>query len=219
MPGNMQDFTKKYYDLLTGEFAGINLTRITDYDEFYNKQILDSIEPLKQSNAFAKSLDKNGILVDVGFGGGFPILPLAELNKDKKFIGIETRNKKVVTVGKIADSLGLKNVSLQHSRIENVIINRPVTITLKAVGKVFDFLSKINSNSKCQVFFYKGPNYYDFEAAQIKEAKKEWNIIEEKEIELQGVEKRYIIGFENKNVPCGTMNIRGNDLVKLSDLL
>jgi 16S rRNA (guanine527-N7)-methyltransferase len=214
----MKDFSKKYYDLLVGEYSGINLTRITDYDEFYTKQIIDSIGPVEQSETFLKSLKRNGVMVDVGFGGGFPILPMAKKFPNLEFVGIETRNKKVTVVSEIADKLNLKNIYLHHSRIENVLIDREVTITFKAVGKVNDFLSKLNCTKKCQVFFYKGPNFYELEKDQIGEAIKNWDMIEEKEINVQGVEKRYLIGFENKTIIKEITNKRFNNLVKLSVL-
>jgi 16S rRNA G527 N7-methylase RsmG len=46
---NQQEFSRKYFDLLTTDYAGINLTRITNYDEFVLKQIDDSLAPLYQS--------------------------------------------------------------------------------------------------------------------------------------------------------------------------
>lgn len=215
----MNEFAKKYYDLLLGEYAGINLTRITDYNEFLNKQIIDSIGPVEQSEVFSRSLKQNGVMVDVGFGGGFPILPMAKKFNQYKFIGIETRNKKVTVVSEIAERLGLENVLLHHSRIENVLIDIEVTITFKAVGKVNDFLSKLNCTKRCQVFFYKGPNFYEFEKDQIKEAQNNWTIIEEKEISIEGVEKRYLVGFENKTNLKEKENKKLNNLVKLSGLL
>jgi len=119
-------------------------------------------------------------------------------------------------VGEIAEKLGLKNVKLQHSRIENIFIDIECVCTLKAVGKVNDFLSKINTDKKISVFFFKGPSFYEHEKDQLIEAKKNWNIIEEREIEVPGTDKRIIIGFENKNVPCGTRY--NKQLVKLSSI-
>jgi 16S rRNA (guanine527-N7)-methyltransferase len=215
---NQAEFSRKYYDLLTTEFSGINLTRITDYDEFVLKQIDDSLAPLYQSEVFVSELNKTGVMVDIGFGGGFPILPMANELKDKSFIGIETRNKKVTVVTQIGKALGLDNFKLIHSRIENIIFDKPVTCTLKAVGKVNDFLSKINSTKEITVFFYKGPGFYELEEDQIKLAKKKWDVIEEKELSVKGTEKRLLIGFKSKNVPCGTTKVT-NELVKLSTLL
>jgi 16S rRNA (guanine527-N7)-methyltransferase len=215
----MKKFSKEYYDLLVDDYKGINLTRITDYKEFYNKQIIDSVKPLKESKSFQNSLMNTKVLLDVGFGGGFPVLPIAHLHPDVKCLGVDTRGKKVKVVSEIAEKLGLNNVKLIHSRIEHVFIDMPLTCTFKAVGKVADFLNKINTNQKLQVYFYKGPNFYTLEKDQIDECKKHWNIIEEVEIEVDGVDKRYLIGFENKKVPHRTDTKSGNNLVKLSDLI
>lgn len=215
----MKNFAKKYFDLLVGEYKGINLTRINTFDEFYNKQIIDSVKPQEVSKVFSDSLAEKKLLIDVGFGGGFPILPLAFINPSLTFVGVETRGKKVKVVDEISTKLGLKNTSFVHSRIENLFIDMPAIVSFKAVGKVHDFLSKINTNQKLQVYFYKGPNFYSLEAEQLILAKKDWKVIEEVEIEVEGTEKRYLIGFENVNVPCGTNTKVSKNLVKLSQLL
>lgn len=215
---DLKDFSKRYFELLTNEYKGINLTRITDYDEFYNKQILDSIEPLKQSEIFQRQVEEYKLFIDIGFGGGFPILPLAYLLPNIQFVGIETRNKKVRVVGEIAEKLGLSNVRLVHERIENILIDRPAVCSLKAVGKVDDFLSRINCPHRTtKVYFYKGPNFYELEKDSLAKVKAEWNLFEEREIHVPGAEKRYLIGFEPENVPCGTE--KGKQLVSVSAIV
>ncbi len=216
---SLEDFSRKYFDLLTGEYAGINLTRINDYEEFYAKQIVDSVYPVEQSNVFQDSLLETSLMMDVGFGGGFPILPLAWKYPKVKFLGVEARAKKAKVVSEIATKLGVNNTCLHHARVETINFDKPIVITLKAVGKVGDFLAKINTTTNVNVFFYKGPNFYDLESEQLEKVKKEWEIIEEKLIEFDGVEKRYLIGFKNKNVPHRTKNNGSNKLVKLSELL
>lgn len=213
----MELFIKNFYDLIIGDYSGINLTRITNYEEFKQKQIDDSLAPLEQSEIFKNDLNRTKLMVDIGFGGGFPILPMAKINTDKKFIGIETRAKKVKVVSEISSSLGLDNVSLIHDRIENILIDKECVCTLKAVGKVFDFLNKINTTKIIHIYFYKGPNFYTLEKDQLIQAKHDWKIVEEIELSVEGTEKRYLIGFENKKVLHGTNN-KLNNLVKLSDL-
>ncbi len=216
----MENFIESYYKLLTEDYKTINLTRITNFEEFKNKQIEDSVQPLSQSNLFKEMINKNKLLIDVGFGGGFPILPLANELKNITFLGVETRGKKVKVVSEIASALNLRNVSLTHNRIENLLIDKSVVITFKAVGKVFDFLSRINvAAEEVYVFFYKGPNFYDLEAEQIEKSKENWEIIEEREILIENVEKRYLIGFKYKKVPCRTTTKSLNNLVKLTDLI
>jgi 16S rRNA (guanine527-N7)-methyltransferase len=210
----MKDFSQKYLDLLTGEFAGINLTRIESPEEFYNKQIMDSILPQEHSEVFKKVLDKTKILVDIGFGGGFPILPLAQANPDKKFYGFDARAKKAQVVSKIAQKLELKNVKLMHQRFEEVIFDRDAVVTFKAVGKVADLLPLFKTNKTLYVFFYKGPNFYELE--DIEPLMDDWEVIEEVSYDVEGTEGRLLLGFQNIKVLRGTKTPKN---IKFSELL
>lgn len=200
----MKDFAKKYLDLLTGEFAGINLTRITSPEEFYQKQILDSVMPETESKVFKNCLEKTKLLVDVGFGGGFPILPLAFNNPDKQFVGFEARAKKAQVVQKIAGTLGLTNAKLIHQRLETVDFDVDTVITFKGVGKVGDYLPMIRTNKTVYVFFYKGPNFYELEDIEDM-IETNWELIEEKSYDVPGTEGRVLLGFKNRKVLRGTM--------------
>jgi 16S rRNA (guanine527-N7)-methyltransferase len=212
----MKEFAKKYLDLLTGEFAGINLTRITSPEEFYQKQIIDSVLPETESKVFKNCLEKTKLMVDVGFGGGFPILPLAFTNPDKKFIGFEARAKKAQVVQKIANALGLKNATLKHQRLETVDFDVDTMITFKGVGKVSDYLPLLRTNKTLYVFFYKGPNFYELE--DIEEMIEEnWELIEEKSYDVPGTEGRILLGFKNRKVLRGTMVTE--KIIKFSSLL
>lgn len=210
----MKNFSQKYLDLLTGEFSGINLTRIEGPEEFYNKQIMDSVLPEIHSDIFKKALEKTGLLIDIGFGGGFPILPLAFKNPDKKFYGFDARAKKVQIVSKIAEILGLKNVKLMHQRYEEIIFDRDAVITFKAVGKVSELLPLLKSNKTLYVFFYKGPNFYELE--DIENLLDSWELIEEVSYEVEGTEGRLLLGFKNLNVLRGTKTAKN---IKFSELL
>ncbi|MEA9354798.1 RsmG family class I SAM-dependent methyltransferase [Bacteriovorax sp. PP10] len=212
----MKEFAKKYLDLLTGEFAGINLTRIESPEDFYNKQILDSVMPMTESKVFRNALETTKLVVDVGFGGGFPILPLAFKNPDVKFIGMEARAKKAQVVQSIANSLGLTNATLKHQRLDFVDFDVDTVITFKAVGKVIDFLPMIRTDKTVYVFFYKGPNFYELE--DIEELlEKNWELIEEKSYDVPGTEGRVLLGFKNRKVLRGTLVTE--KIIKFSSLL
>jgi 16S rRNA (guanine527-N7)-methyltransferase len=214
----MKDFAKRYLDLLTGEYAGINLTRITTFEEFYNKQIVDSILPLEVSKVFKKELEKVEVMVDVGFGGGFPLLPMAYKYPEKKFIGFEARAKKAKVVQEIAEKLGLKNVKCYHHRIETVVIDRPAVVTFKAVGTLEDFVPKLKYKNDINVFFYKGPSFYELE--NVEPIEQRWDIVEDCFYDLEGTDGRMLIGLKNKKVPRGTKSKKeAKNLVNLTDLL
>jgi 16S rRNA (guanine527-N7)-methyltransferase len=212
----MLDFSIRYLHVLKTELAGLNLTKILEPDEFYNKQILDSINPYLQSDLFMKEVQKTKLVVDVGFGGGFPILPLAKLLPDVKFVGVESKRKKVDAVTLIAKELGLTNVKLVHSRLEDFLFDRPATVTFKAVGTVKDYLSIIQRTSNnMSVFFYKGPNFLELEESSLPKLANQWKLMENQKIDVPGTEQRYLVSFFAQNVPRGT----AKTLVKLSDFL
>lgn len=212
----MLDFSLRYLNVLKTKLAGLNLTNILDQDEFYHKQILDSINPYLQSDLFKSEVQKRGVVVDVGFGGGFPILPLAKLLPEVRFVGVESKRKKVDAVKLIAEELGLTNVTLVHSRLEDFLFDRPATITFKAVGTVADYLPIIQRTTKdMSVFFYKGPNFMDLEGQSLAKLAKDWKFLENQQIEVPGTQQRFLVSFSAQNVPRGT----SKTLVKLSDFL
>ena len=212
----MLDFSIRYLNVLKTKLAGLNLTNILDPDEFYHKQILDSINPYLQSKLFQEKVQKSKLVVDVGFGGGFPILPLAKLLPDIEFVGVESKRKKVDAVKLIAEELGLKNVQLVHSRLEDFLFDKPAVITFKAVGTAKDYLPAIRRNtSNLSVFLYKGPSFMDLESKDLPALAKEWELKLNEEISVPGTQQRTLVSFECQNVPRGTPKT----LVKLTDFL
>ncbi len=212
---DLKKFSEEYLALLSGEFAGINLTRIDSAEEFYNKQILDSIMPLEVSQRFVSDIKAKKVIIDIGFGGGFPILPLAKTNPDLKFIGIDARGKKANVVNQIAEKLGIKNAKCFHGRIEEVDFDTDCVVTFKAVGNVADFLPLISTTKKLSVYFYKGPNFYELEDVE-KILKQGWEVIEEASFDVPMTDGRMLIGFKNKNVLRGTKIPKK---MKISELL
>lgn len=85
--------------------------------------IFDSLYPLK-------FIDKFATCMDVGSGGGFPALPLAIANPKSQFILVEPRNKRIAFLKNITLELGLKNVEVYPSRIEDVLIDEINNINL-----------------------------------------------------------------------------------------
>ncbi len=211
----MLDFSIRYLNILKTDLAGLNLTNILDQDEFYQKQIMDSILPYQESKLFQEDVKRTGVIVDVGFGGGFPILPLAKLLPDVKFVGVESRRKKAEAVTLIAEKLGLTNVKLVHSRLEDFEFDVPSTITFKAVGTIGDYLPIINHQHPTKVFFYKGPSFVELEGNMISKVGNNWKLLENQEIKVPGTQQRFLVSFASKNVPRGT----SKTLVKLSDFL
>lgn len=97
----------------------INLTAVRDKEEFLEKHILDSLTCINYEEfRIAKTV------LDMGTGGGFPGIPLAITNPDKKFILVDSLNKRLKVIDKISKKLGIKNIVLVHGRAEDIGHNK-----------------------------------------------------------------------------------------------
>ena len=87
-----------------------NLTSVREPGQMLVKHIMDSIvvSPHLQGNTF----------IDVGTGPGLPGLPLAILNPDRQFVLLDSLGKRLRFIRQAILSLGLKNVEIVQSRVE-----------------------------------------------------------------------------------------------------
>jgi 16S rRNA (guanine(527)-N(7))-methyltransferase RsmG len=119
-------------DLLEAGNARFNLTAIRDRLGMLQKHVLDSlsVQPYLRGSRIA----------DVGTGAGFPGLPLAIANPDRRFTLIEATGKKARFVGETAAQLALDNVEVVHERAEKY---RPSVlfdgVVARALASLADF--------------------------------------------------------------------------------
>ncbi len=111
-----------------------NLTAIRDRPGMLRKHVLDSLslQPYLVGGRFA----------DVGTGAGFPGLPLAIVNPERRFTLIEATGKKARFVAQTVERLGLRNVQVVNARAENY---RPFelfdTVAARALASLADFVA------------------------------------------------------------------------------
>lgn len=85
--------------------AVMNITALTTLEKIIPLHYADCV-------AVAQYIPANSAVIDIGCGGGFPILPLAIVRPDLQLLGVDSTEKKVKYVQKAADTLGLQAKTL-----------------------------------------------------------------------------------------------------------
>ncbi|NLD18712.1 MAG: 16S rRNA (guanine(527)-N(7))-methyltransferase RsmG [Clostridiales bacterium] len=93
----------------------VNLTAIKTEEEFIRKHYVDSLLCVRSREFLGAAT-----VVDVGTGAGFPGVPLAVAFPNKKFILLDSLNKRVKIVNEVCEKLGINNVRGIHGRAEEV---------------------------------------------------------------------------------------------------
>lgn len=112
--------------------AQFNLTAIRDRPGMLRKHVLDSLT----LQPYLKGMR----IADIGTGAGFPGLPLAIVNPQRRFTLVEATGKKARFAEQTARRLGCANVRVEHARAETY---RPFelfdTVAARALSTLADF--------------------------------------------------------------------------------
>lgn len=111
----------------------INVISRKDMDHFYLHHVLHSL-----SIATQFSFAPGSTVIDLGCGGGFPGIPLAIFFPEVEWIMIDSIRKKLTVVESIAESIGLNNVTVKHTRIEEVKDKKAEAVVSRAVAPLKD---------------------------------------------------------------------------------
>jgi len=134
------DFTKEQID----QFAAleklykewnekINVISRKDIEGLYEKHVLHSL-----SIAAVFDFKKGSRIMDLGTGGGFPGIPLAIFFPDVHFHLVDSIAKKLKVIEAIAETIGLKNITTQHTRAEEIKDRKFDFVISRAVAPLKD---------------------------------------------------------------------------------
>ncbi len=93
----------------------INVVSRKDIDELYLHHVLHSL-----SIATVATFSKATKVIDIGCGGGFPGIPLAIFFPETEFYLVDSIGKKLKVVNEICAATGIKNITTQHTRVEEI---------------------------------------------------------------------------------------------------
>ena len=127
----------------------INVISRKDIGSLYLRHVLHSL-------SIAKFIEftKGTLIVDVGTGGGFPGIPLAIIFPDCKFHLVDGVKKKIRVVDAISNNLGLKNVTTESERIEDVhdkfdfVLTRAVAEMPKIIKWTKNKINSVSNNKE-----------------------------------------------------------------------
>ena len=114
----------------------MNLTGIKDAEESLVKNIYDSLTVYEE-----KYFPKNGRMLDLGTGAGFPGIPLAILRPDMQVVLVDSVLKKLVFIENAAAKLGIKNIKILHIRAEEDKL--PAVLLLLMLDPLLDLRRRI----------------------------------------------------------------------------
>jgi len=111
----------------------INVISRKDIDSLYEKHVLHSL-----SIAAVFQFQPGTTIIDLGTGGGFPGIPLAIFFPEVQFHLTDSIGKKLKVVNEVASAIGLKNVTTQHTRTEEIRNRKFDFVVSRAVAPLRD---------------------------------------------------------------------------------
>jgi len=109
-----QQFQDLYQQILIGN-AQLNLTRITEPEDFWEKHLWDSLAGL-----VGVTIEIPLSVIDIGTGGGFPGIPVGIAHPDWQVTLLDSTRKKINFLALLIEELKLENLKTLAARAEEV---------------------------------------------------------------------------------------------------
>ena len=137
--------------------AKINVISRKDIDGLYDHHLLHSLAIARYLLTQPKLLERfrTASVLDLGTGGGFPGIPLAILFPEAQFVLCDSVGKKTIVAKAVAESLGLKNVTVVNARAES--LTQPFGFVVsRAVASLTDFYPWVKGKFSEGILYLKG---------------------------------------------------------------
>ena len=111
---------QRLYELILEGNRQLNLTRITDPQEFWEKHLWDSLRGIAPQGQFIPSLQEGAFVIDIGTGAGFPGIPVRITAPNCKITLMDSTRKKITFIEKILSEIALTNAETLVGRAEEI---------------------------------------------------------------------------------------------------
>lgn len=129
-----------------------------DLERIPTRHFLDSLMP-----ALKGVLSRDGVIVDIGSGGGFPGIPLAIYQPETQFVTVESNQKKCAFLKLVRRALSLDNLKVCHGRMErlperttDIMYDGAVARAVSSIERLVEWSGPI-LKSGGKLVCYKGP--------------------------------------------------------------
>jgi 16S rRNA (guanine527-N7)-methyltransferase len=174
---------KKLENLVLGMNKKMNIISKGDEGIIWERHIMDSLQVMmKIKEKF------HGAVLDMGSGYGFPVIPLAVVLPDVKFVAVESRAKRVAIINYLKRELSLTNINVINERVENVESSDAYDyVTSRALGNIQDDVERATP------FLKKGGAYLGYKTEKCGDDEFFGMTVENFKYEQSSGEKNYYI--------------------------
>lgn len=115
-----QQFQQLYQSILVGN-RQLNLTRITEPQEFWEKHLWDSLRGIQPWLSSLDASDSKSLkAIDIGTGAGFPGVPAAIVCANWQITLLDSTRKKIAFIDSLLTQLNLRNAKTLVDRVEAI---------------------------------------------------------------------------------------------------
>ena len=136
----------------------LQITSTNDLERIPSRHFLDSLMP-----ALKGVLPRDGVIVDIGSGGGFPGIPLAIFVPGTHFVAVESNQKKCAFLKLARRALSLDNLNVCNTRMEQFpecapdgMYDGAVARAVSSIGQLVEWSGPILKPGG-KLVCYKGP--------------------------------------------------------------